>query len=152
MRCQLCGYQFDASSLACHAGCPLGSHCNLICCPHCGYQVVNESKSVVAKFLSRFWPAAAEPATPTIPLRPAPKRNGETVVPLTHIPVGQEVEIEHFEQLPPERLAQLSAFGLIPGSRVALLQRSPAHILRLGETELALGKEILDHIWVRPGL
>ena len=45
MRCRLCGHAFDPGALACHAGCPLGSRCSLICCPSCGYQTVDESKS-----------------------------------------------------------------------------------------------------------
>ena len=150
MRCQLCGYEFDPARLACHAECPLGRHCNLICCPNCGYQVVNEAESRLAKLVRRWWPAAGE-------VKPAPHRveakdSGQTVVPLTHIPAGKQVEIESLEELPPARLAQLSAFGLIPGSQVMILQRRPAHIIRLDQTELALGPEILERIWVRvPG-
>lgn len=32
-------------NLLCHAGCPLAERCAVICCPNCGYQVVDESKS-----------------------------------------------------------------------------------------------------------
>jgi Fe2+ transport system protein FeoA len=47
------------------------------------------------------------------------------------------------------RLARLSAFGLVPGSDVELLQRRPAAVLRVGETELALGDDVLERIWVK---
>lgn len=45
MKCQLCGYEFDKESLACHVGCPLARGCSIICCPNCGYQVVDEERS-----------------------------------------------------------------------------------------------------------
>jgi uncharacterized Zn finger protein (UPF0148 family) len=45
MKCDLCGYEYDKSDLLCHAGCPLAERCAVICCPNCGYQVVDESKS-----------------------------------------------------------------------------------------------------------
>ena len=144
MRCKLCGYEFDAASLACHTQCPMGSRCTLICCPNCGYQVVDESKSRLAKLLRRLLPAgeAEEP--------PAPQRRpGRSLVPLSHVPEGMEVEVGALEGMSPRRLARLSAFGLVPGSRVRVLQRRPAPVIRVGETELALGEEILAQIWVR---
>lgn len=48
MKCALCNYEFDQTSLACHTQCPLGQNCSIICCPNCGYQTVDESKSIVA--------------------------------------------------------------------------------------------------------
>ncbi len=53
--------------------------------------------------------------------------------------------------MPPKRLVQLSIFGLTPGGLVEVLQRRPAPVIRIGETELALAEEILEQIWVRPG-
>jgi len=54
MRCQLCGFEFDESGLACHASCALNEHCAIICCPNCGYQVIDESKSSLALALRRM--------------------------------------------------------------------------------------------------
>lgn len=146
MRCRLCGFEFEATTMACHAECPMGSHCNLICCPNCGYQVVDESKSFLARLLHHFWPQAADPQS----RRPRPVQEPAEahVVPLTHIPVGREVEVYSLEDMLPNRLARLSAFGLVPGGRVAVMQRRPAPVLRVGETELALGEEVLEKIWV----
>lgn len=55
MKCPLCGYQYDKDRLACHAACPLAGGCAIICCPNCGYQMVDESKSGLAKLLRHFW-------------------------------------------------------------------------------------------------
>ena len=148
MPCQLCHYEFDAKTMACHAGCPLGSHCNLICCPNCGYQVVDASKSRLVKLLRRLWPSSGQTAAPRAGERP--ERAGKPVVPLTHIPVGQEVKVYSLEDMPPGRLTKLSVFGVVPGGRVQVLQHRLSPVVRIGETELALSQEVMDQIWVWP--
>ena len=147
MRCQLCGYEFDALTMVCHTECPLGSHCNLICCPNCGYQVVDNSKSLLARLFRRIWPAVGEPDDSPSPVKSPERQNG--VVPLSHIAAGKQVQVQSLGDLPADRLAQLSLFGLTPGGSVEVLQRRPEHVIRIDETELALGKEILDQIWVQ---
>lgn len=147
MRCQLCGYEFEVTSLVCHTNCPLGSHCHLLCCPHCGYQVVDESKSKLANWIGRLLPARAQPENARSRSRRVLE---EKIVPLSHIPNGTQVEVRSLDEMPSNRLARLSVFGLIPGSLVTLLQRHPAPVVRIGETELALSADILDQIWVRP--
>ena len=47
---------------------------------------------------------------------------------------------------------RLAVFGLVPGTEITLLQRRPACVVRVGETELALDLEIARRILVRrPG-
>ncbi|MCB8945474.1 MAG: hypothetical protein H6658_17125 [Ardenticatenaceae bacterium] len=53
-KCALCGYEFDAESLVCHSSCPLAHHCAVICCPNCGYQVVDESKSALVTLAAKI--------------------------------------------------------------------------------------------------
>ena len=55
MICQLCGYKYDETKLICHSACPMAEGCAIVCCPNCGYQVVDESKSNLAKLLRRVW-------------------------------------------------------------------------------------------------
>ena len=148
MLCQLCGYEFNATNMACHTECPMGTRCNLICCPNCGYQVVDESKSLLAKLLHRLWPSSDAAENPR--RWRGSKQAGKRAVPLTHIPVGREVEIEGFADMQASRLTQLSLFGLTPGSLIEVLQRHPSPVIRIGETELALAKEIMEQIWVQP--
>lgn len=141
MRCQLCGYEFNTSGLACHAKCPMGSHCNLICCPNCGYQVVDESKSWLAGLFRNWWGKAKQ-------VQPQPANRPPMTVPLSHVPAGEKVTIHSLGQMSANRLTQLTVFGLIPGGLVEILQHDPAPVIRIGETDLALSEEILDQIWV----
>ena len=142
MRCSLCGYEFDPATLACHTGCPLGKHCHLICCPNCGYQVVDESRSRAAGWLRRWLPGRRD--APALGTEAAP-------VPLTTVPTGVEVQVHALADMPPARQARLNVFGLAPGSRITLMQRYPACLVRVDETELALSAEIAGQIWVTAG-
>ena len=44
-KCPLCSYSFKVGEAKCGA-CPMSKGCKIICCPHCGYQWVEESKAV----------------------------------------------------------------------------------------------------------
>ena len=144
IRCGLCGHRFEAGELTCHSGCPLGAHCNLICCPKCGYQVVDASRTRIGGLLGRL--LGREPGGPAP--SPAPERRG--TIPLSHVLPGREVEIVALRGMTAPRAARLGAFGVVPGSRIEVVQRRPAPVVRIGETEFALGAEILDGIEVVP--
>jgi len=146
MRCGLCGHRFDAAALACHTGCPLGAHCNLICCPNCGYQVVDTARTRLGGLLARVFPSSRADRAASEPPAPAPR----ATIPLSHVLPGREVEIVALREMAGPRASRLAAFGLVPGSRVAVVQRRPAPVLRVGETEIALSLEILEHIEVAP--
>jgi Fe2+ transport system protein FeoA len=118
--------------------------------------MVDDSKSRFANFLRRFWPSSGKEEKEKEnggEKKPAHKRKhgqeGEHLVPLSHIPEGKTVEVGDTQDMPPSRLAKLSIFGLIPGGQVELLQRRPAPILRIDQTELTLSEDILNQIWVR---
>jgi Fe2+ transport system protein FeoA len=143
LRCALCGHELVPAALPCHSECPLGPRCGLICCPSCGYQVVDETRSLLGRLirgrpLKSLAPGARPPGSAT------------TEVPLTHVPQGTEVEIRSLRDMPSGRSARLSAFGVVPGTSVTLVQRRPVPVVRIGETDLALSEEILGEIWVSP--
>jgi Fe2+ transport system protein FeoA len=45
---------------------------------------------------------------------------------------------------------KLSSLGVMPGVRVTLVQRSPAVVLQIAETAIALDGEVADAILVLP--
>jgi Fe2+ transport system protein FeoA len=148
VRCGLCGHRFDPSALACHSECPLGAHCTLICCPRCGYQVVDTGRTFLGRLLARLLRTRPEPAPGPVRLR-EPAEPRETI-PLSHVLPGREVEVVSLRDLPGPRASRLAAFGIVPGSRVEVLQRRPTPVIRVGETEIALGPEVLERIEVTP--
>lgn len=46
LTCALCGFVFDPAAATTCGGCPLNKNCAIICCPHCGYETLPESKLV----------------------------------------------------------------------------------------------------------
>ncbi|MBI5420420.1 MAG: metal-dependent transcriptional regulator [Deltaproteobacteria bacterium] len=48
-----------------------------------------------------------------------------------------------------KRLEKLSSLGIVPGSRLRLLQRNPSYVLQLGETTVAVDRDITDEIYVK---
>ncbi|MGE5190637.1 MAG: metal-dependent transcriptional regulator [Gemmatimonadota bacterium] len=48
-----------------------------------------------------------------------------------------------------KRLEKLSALGIVPGSRLRLLQRTPSYVLQIGETTVAVDRDITDEIYVK---
>jgi Fe2+ transport system protein FeoA len=71
-------------------------------------------------------------------------------VPLTHVGTGVDVRVRSLASMPAGSRARLEAFGIAPGGAVRLVQRRPVPVVRIGETELAVGPEILDDILVEP--
>ncbi|MCP4421179.1 MAG: ferrous iron transport protein A [Chloroflexi bacterium] len=48
------------------------------------------------------------------------------------------------------RLHKLSTLGLVPGSLIKLQQRTPAYVVRVGETQLSLDDAVAREIMVQP--
>jgi Fe2+ transport system protein FeoA len=123
----------------------MGSHCNLICCPNCGYQVVDTTRTRIGGWLTRRSGSSRRAAE--APVEPAARAPRETI-PLSHVLPGREVEIVALRDMTGPSISRLGAFGVVPGSRVEVVQRRPAPVVRMGETEIALGLDILEHIEV----
>ena len=80
----------------------------------------------------------------------AAQRISPIVICLRDLPVGQQARLAYMSSSSHKRLDQLSSVGLLPGAIVHLHQRSPAFIVDIGQTSLALDKEIVSGIYVRP--
>ena len=71
-------------------------------------------------------------------------------VPLHRIKPGQRAQVVELKSDNPARLARLGALGLMPGSWIVVLQRKPALVLRVSETEISLDNAVAGEILVRP--
>ncbi|MFB0516886.1 MAG: metal-dependent transcriptional regulator [Candidatus Neomarinimicrobiota bacterium] len=69
---------------------------------------------------------------------------------LTRLSVGERARVAFLTPSFHQRFDRLVAFGINPGVVLDLHQRTPAYVVRVGETELALDPEIADEIYVRP--
>lgn len=136
--CPLCGYEFDPQAMQCHTSCPLSSGCHILCCPNCGYQIPDQNQMRLASALKRLWERYRPP-------RPQP---GDTQT-VAHLHPGQQAEVIEIASQDTRRLARLSAYGLMPGCQICLRQRSPAYVVEVDETEVALDAGVADEIRVR---
>jgi DtxR family Mn-dependent transcriptional regulator len=57
----------------------------------------------------------------------------------------------HIVPRDPRRLGRLASLGVVPGATVRLQQKSPAVVMRVGETTLAVEPEFADEIYVKKG-
>jgi DtxR family Mn-dependent transcriptional regulator len=71
-------------------------------------------------------------------------------VPLLQLQSGQRAQVVELRSDNHARLARLGALGLMPGSWLVVLQRRPALVLRVGETEISLDDAVAGEILVRP--
>jgi DtxR family Mn-dependent transcriptional regulator len=72
------------------------------------------------------------------------------VMRLTEASLGAAVRIVFITPRSKKRLEKLSALGIVPGSTVRLLQRNPSFVLEIGQTTVAVDRDITDEIYVKP--
>jgi DtxR family Mn-dependent transcriptional regulator len=70
------------------------------------------------------------------------------VRPLIDLPLGSEGTIVFIRNV--QGMDGLATLGLLPGTRVRLVQRQPSVVLEVGETTVALDREVSSGIYVRP--
>jgi len=71
------------------------------------------------------------------------------VVPLTELRAGEKGRIAHVATRHHARLDHLTSLNLFPGALVHVHQTNPAFVLRCGETDIALDREVASDIHVR---
>jgi DtxR family Mn-dependent transcriptional regulator len=71
------------------------------------------------------------------------------VIPLEELGLGEEGRIVFIVPKSHHRLDRLSTLGVVPGSTVRMHQKKPSHVLQIGETTIALDKEIVKDIYVK---
>jgi DtxR family Mn-dependent transcriptional regulator len=68
---------------------------------------------------------------------------------LSDASLGTPVRIVFITPKSKKRLEKLSSLGIVPGSNVRLMQRNPSHVLQIGQTTVAVDKDITDEIFVK---
>jgi len=71
------------------------------------------------------------------------------VQPLDRLAVGDQGRIAYIVPRDAERLVRLSDLGVIPGATIRLRQKRPAIVIGIGETTLALDREIAEELYVK---
>jgi len=91
------------------------------------------------------------------PIPPGPcceeKRDASVriVAPLSALEEGERGTIAYLHMSERGKVERLLALGVLPGQPIALLQRFPSYLFRVGQTEVAVDAELASHICVRLG-
>jgi DtxR family transcriptional regulator, Mn-dependent transcriptional regulator len=71
------------------------------------------------------------------------------VIPLEELGLGEEGRIVFIVPKSHPRLDRLSNLGIVPGSIIRMHQKNPSHVLQIGETTIALDRDIVKDIYVK---
>ncbi len=71
------------------------------------------------------------------------------VEPLSKSDVGEEVTLSYIVTSGDEYMHKLLSLGLVPGAKVVLNKKEPTFVIKIGDTQIAVSKEIADFIYVR---
>lgn len=63
--------------------------------------------------------------------------------------LGDSVRIVFITPKSRRRLEKLSSLGIVPGCRIRLLQRNPSFVLQIGESTVAVDRDITNEIYVK---
>jgi Fe2+ transport system protein FeoA len=108
----------------------------MVRCPRCGYEFVESGRfaDMLRRWIRRAPRCAAKAA------------NGEIAV--SDLPVGASATIRSIAPTTAARLNRLASYGIIPGSEVRLVAKSPTVVLACGAATVALEAEIGEGILV----
>jgi len=132
--CPLCGLEYVPGGTTCREkGCPVAlGGCATQHCPRCGYTMPDEERSTAARLVRLLF-------------RPRPRRTAGC---LSDLPAGATAVIDRIEG-DPALQARLTAQGLAPGVELHVVQRTPTHVIDIGQTTVAVERRVADAIFVR---
>ncbi len=124
--CPLCSTDFAGTE--CRSSCPLSRGCEMVRCPRCGYEFVEDGR--LAAMLRRW-------------LRP------EKIIPVTEMSVGSSAPVAFISPSSAARLNRLASYGIAAGSEVRLVARRPAVVLACGASSIAIEDDVAREVYVR---
>ena len=150
MKCSFCGKEFEeaAGRSACES-CALFSGCKNVRCPYCGYESPLEPgwiRRLRGEKAKASTPGAASACTPTAADGIPGCRTD--AVPMTTGRPGATGTVAVLGTEDSHELRKLLAMGLLPGTRLRLLQRSPAYVFQSGFSQFTIDKALAGLIRV----
>ncbi len=157
--CPMCRTALSAASIAgvC-SSCPLyhlkdGCCIDLIACPECGYHSLPQEHGRALG--GNGGPPAGDPAqaaevTEQHSMESLEVAECSGALPLSEVAAGTRVRLLGYSGIEDNHLGRLTAYGLLPGVSVEVLQRFPAIILAVYHAELALETGLAEGVWVLP--
>ncbi len=73
----------------------------------------------------------------------------EKALPLSQAEVGEVLVLVELSRIQPALSCRLFSLGFLPGREVQILQRWPAFLFQVGQTQIATDREVAEGIIVR---
>jgi len=80
------------------------------------------------------------------------KSVGGLIKPMSEMSSGEEGKIAYILTRKNRNLRKLMGMGVLPGVPVSIIRAFPSYVFQIGETQIAIDKEMASDIYVRPGL
>lgn len=146
--CPLCGHGFDpAAHLACQT-CPLHSGCHLVCCPRCGHTTVDQGQSRLARWVASLFERSEAQGQRARAAAQEPAIGAGAACALADLPLDARARVADMGRLPAAQREQLRGYGVLPGCTLRVAQQTPATVVQIEHTELAIEPEIARAIRV----
>jgi len=141
--CALCGYVFDPRQEASCPSCPLFRGCTLACCPQCGHDTVDPTRSRAVLLATRVAGVLRRGArrAPSPPVA-TPPRTLAVVCPGARALVAGLDGLDHVWR------ERLQGYGLTDGRAVQVVQHAPLTIVRVEHAEIAFETHLARGITV----
>lgn len=68
---------------------------------------------------------------------------------LSDVTAGQEGDVAYLQTKNSKKLQRMISMGILPGTRIKMIQTFPTYVFQLGLSQVAVDKEIADEIYLR---
>lgn len=130
MKCSLCGFEFnEKDARTCCGGCGLIKKCELLKCPNCGFEAAPDPK-----WAKKFKETVSKPNKP--------------VMPLTDLSKNKDASVVYIRTHDKNALQKMIAMGILPNTKIKVLQKFPSYVLQMGKSQFVVDKELAWQIYV----
>lgn len=78
------------------------------------------------------------------------KRPDRLIMPLTELASKKKATVSYLQTQNRESLQKLIAMGVLPNTRIVLIQKFPSYVFQIGKSQFAIDKEMAGSVYVRP--
>jgi len=77
------------------------------------------------------------------------RRPKKLIVPLTELKTNTKASVSYLQTQNRSALKKMIAMGILPNSKIHLIQKFPSYVLQVGRSQFAIDKELAGNVYVR---
>jgi DtxR family Mn-dependent transcriptional regulator len=78
------------------------------------------------------------------------KRPKKVIMPLTDLDKKKKATVSYLQTQSREALQKMIAMGVLPNTKIILIQKFPSYVFQIGKSQFAIDKELAGNVYVRP--